>query len=1072
MLKSTLFKFITSPITRLSFSIVMLTVSLLLVADLLGLTPDANESEMQTRKVIVESLAVQLSGNITNDQFDNIENTLRSVVARNDSVLSAAVRLASGDLFAASVMHDKNWTLQADDPSTSTQVHVQLVNKQGLWGNVELRFKPLYTDSNFFQSPQFLVILFMSLAGFIVYQLFLKHSLKELNPDAVIPERVRAALDTLTEGLLIIDQDDYIVFTNTSFADKTGLSTNDLIGKKSSSLGWERKERKSDSNSMPWLCLLEGEEMPEDVTVRLKAGLKEARTLTVNASPIIATGEKVRGILVTFDDITGIESKNEELNRALVKLESSQREITRQNKELEVLATRDPLTNTLNRRSLFQGFDTLYIEAIDHNEELSCIMVDIDHFKQVNDTYGHSVGDTVIKYLSNLLTDCSRPNDLVGRYGGEEFVIALPATTIEEAAVIAERMRKTIEAGDKDKLPKELSITSSFGVSSLVVGVSAPAELVEYADEALYVAKEGGRNRVVMWSDDLPKSSSENTTPVVKQEVMQASVQVQPTTVTEIKPVSQSSDNRSSLEADGTERLWDGEIIPPEKIKVHDEGHGNSTEMVLLFDRIDQAIKRSHRYNTQTAVLVMNIDALQKIQDTMGMKVASKLTKTISARLKRAFRDTDTITIAKENEMLFSVSRMGNNDLVILLADLDDTGVVTSIIQRIFAVQDEPVEVEGNEIYLTTDIGVSVYPIDGDDMDTLIKKASSAMRASKTMARNNYRFYSSDINKHSRHQLRLEADLHHALDRAEFIIHYQPKVDIKTGDISSMEALIRWNHPQLGMVNPNDFIPLAEQTGLIHEITIWVIREVNKQLNIWKSAGHEMVKVAVNISPVQFHNPNLGDSIVELFKDLGVENNAIEIEITESALMQNMDTAIGSLGKLSKAGVHIALDDFGTGFSSLSCLKDLPLNTVKIDRSFIIDLVDSAEYTALVYAIVAMSKALNLKIVAEGVETVEQLRFLQDMGCDQIQGYLTAKPMPSNEILKLMSDSSSIKRLITNHVSNQSVLPGQEAATAVSGMLGVLNEFTTTALQGTIIRPENKHNDPTLSNRNHQKGHF
>jgi EAL domain-containing protein (putative c-di-GMP-specific phosphodiesterase class I) len=269
------------------------------------------------------------------------------------------------------------------------------------------------------------------------------------------------------------------------------------------------------------------------------------------------------------------------------------------------------------------------------------------------------------------------------------------------------------------------------------------------------------------------------------------------------------------------------------------------------------------------------------------------------------------------------------------------------------------------------------------------------------------------------------------------------------------------------MVNPNDFISLAEQTGIIHEITIWVIREVSKQLNIWKSAGHEMVKVAVNLSPVQFHNPNLGDNLVELFKELKVENNAIEIEITESALMQNMDTAIGSLGKLSEAGVHIALDDFGTGYSSLSCLKDFPLNTVKIDRSFIIDLVDSAEYTALVYAIIAMSKALSLNVVAEGVETVEELRLLQDMGCDQIQGYLTAKPMPSNEVLKLMSDSSSIKRLVTDHVSGQSVLPGQVAATAVSGLMGILNEFTETALQGTIIQPENKQNDPTVSNRNH-----
>jgi diguanylate cyclase (GGDEF)-like protein/PAS domain S-box-containing protein len=1049
-----------SPLVRLSFGIVMLTISLLLMADLIGLSPDAYTAELQSRKVIAESLAVQMSGNIIDGQDDNIKATLHSVVERNDNVLSAALRRTSGELFAISGMHNENWTLGPDDSSTPTQIQVPLINSEGRWGNIELRLSPLNASNNFLQSSQFLLILFMTLAGFIVYLLFLKHSLRELNPDAVIPERVRAALDTLAEGLLIIDQNDFVVFSNKSFADKVGLSVEELIGKKSNSLGWEQKERKSDSKIMPWDCLLKGEEMPKEVTVKLKAGLKKARTLRVNASPIMSTADDVKGALITFDDITSIESKNKELNRAMDKLEHSQREITRQNKELQVLATRDPLTNSLNRRSLFQGFDTLFEEAIEHDEVLSCIMVDIDHFKAVNDNFGHSVGDTVIKYLAALLTEYSRPNDLVGRFGGEEFVIVLPNTSIEDGAVIADRIRQAIQDGDKDKLPKDLSITSSFGVSSLVSGASDPKELVDQADAALYVAKEGGRNRVVMWSAELANDSLENTDLETKQEVTTSTVvnQSQPSPVTDIKTTALSSNDEpiTSIGLD-TKKESNTEIALKQEIGVDNAATASSKDMAVLFDRIDQSIKRAQRNNTQTAVMILSVDALQRIQDTMGMAVLSKFSKTMTSRLKEILRDTDIVSLAHDNELLFSISRLGNNDIVLLLADLEDINIINTIIQRIFASQSKPVEVEGHEIYLDTDIGVSVFPTDGEDMDTLVKNASSAMRAGKKSGgRNNFRFYSDDINKHSRHQMRLETDLHHAIERNEFIVYYQPKIDIKTGEITSMEALIRWVHPQLGLVNPNDFIPLAEQTCLIDEITVWVIREVSKQINIWNSAGHEMISVAVNLSAVQFRNPQLGDDLVELFQDLGVQNNAIELEVTETAVVQNMDSAINSLNKLSEAGVHISLDDFGTGYSSLNYLKRFPLHTIKIDRSFIIDLMHGANDVALVSAIIAMSKALNLNVIAEGVETLEQLRLLQDMGCDQIQGYLTAKPMPSHEALNLLSDSSDIKQLITEYSCDQTVFSNQESFTSMGTMFGVVNNFTETAKERAIIQLEKR----------------
>lgn len=1052
-----MWRFLKSPLVRISFGLTMLTVSMLLIADFLGLAPDTKSAALQSRKVIVESIAVQLSIETVDRQLHSVEEILRSVVGRNSSILSGAVRLRAGDLLSEYGNHGKYWTLQPGDRSTATQVQVPLYNEEGHWGNVELRFKALANKGGLlsFRSSFLTVILFMALAGFLAYLLFLKRTLRELNPDAVIPERVRKALDTLAEGLLIVDINGYIIFSNIVFACKTGLKPKQLVGKESAGFDWEIDSVENDNRELPWIRVLEGQEVPKGTRVRLKTALEATYTFTVNVSPITASADKIMGALITFDDITEIETKNEELRRTLGKLEKSQREISRQNQELLVLATRDPLTGILNRRSLFQGFETLFKEALEECGELSCIMVDIDHFKLVNDRFGHPVGDEVIKLLAKILTEHSRPNDLVGRFGGEEFLIVSPGVDSDIAAGIAERMRSAIQeegGGESSSLPQ---ITSSFGVATLSGGVHHHKELLEQADKALYAAKEAGRNRVIKWSSTweggAPQEEFKSATEQRPADDVGALSDGQREGVEEKSQLVQPGFDQSQgqdakvvrIHPQGTNELQVAQqnekmlLDPP---RLSDEVYLSSN--ILLVDRIDQAIKRAQRSGTHIAVMVINIDALQRVSDTLGLTVNEKFAKIIVARLKQVLRLTDTVALTEESELLSSVFLLGRSEIIILLTDLKQSEIVTTILQRIFTMNNEPVEVEGSEFYLNPNIGVSLFPFDGADPDTLIRHASSAMREAKqNLGRKSFQFYADDINRQSKKQIRLEAELHHALERDELIVYYQPKVDLRNGKIVGMEALLRWQHPQLGLVPPDDFIPLAEQIGLIEEIDQWVLESVCRQIRFWQEAGFDTVKVAINLSPLEFMNLDLGNQIIRLVEDYGVPASAIELEVTETAVIQNMDTAVAILQSLNDAGFGISVDDFGTGYSSLDYLKLFPLSKVKIDRSFISDFMAGSNDAAIVSAIIAMSHSLGLRVVAEGVETEEQLRFLQDLHCDEIQGYLISRPVPREEAEDLLAQPSSIRRMILEYGGNASGLKKHEGASPASGMIGILNDF-------------------------------
>ncbi|WP_203300900.1 EAL domain-containing protein [Marinobacter sediminum] len=1011
-------KFFLSPLIRISFSLTLLTVSMLLISDLLGLIPDTRHAELQSRKFAAESLAVQLSNEITRKQLEGVDHILQSIVARNEFITSAAVRKKGGELVSEFGGHEQYWTLQSGDKSTATQVLVPLFNGQDRWGNVELTFTDLNGNGGLFSlRNSFLgILLFISLGGFLVYLLFLKRALRELNPDAVIPERVSKALDTLSEGLLIVDQKGFVVFANLAFAKKMGLKPQELLGKDIAGFGWGSPGEGGDRLNLPWADVLTGQTLSRSATLTLTNGLNEVCILNVNVSPITATEGKVRGVLITFDDITQIEAKNEALHRTLQKLERSQKEISRQNQELQWLAARDPLTGVLNRRSLTHHMDLLFDEAREEGGEFSCIMVDIDHFKSVNDRFGHGVGDETIKLVTQILTECSRSGDLVGRLGGEEFVVILPETDVNAAARIAERMRSAIEGADTATIHSDLRITSSFGIAALLDGAASAPDLLAQADKALYVAKETGRNRVICWSRTMASD------PSLELAHEQDSV-VSALPVIDSKPAVQLPAKKSGAEA-----------------KLGRDSAAGRPSDALLQDRIEQGINRARRDGTHIAVLVVNVDSLQRVKDTLGFALAEKLAKKIIACLKQTLRSTDTVAVCEQEGLLFTVSRLDGNEIALVLTDLERPEIVTKILQRIFLAFKTSISVESNEFYLNVNLGVSLFPRDGADAEILLRNAGSAMREGKrAQGDNSFWFYADEINQSAKKQIQLEAELHRAIERNELTVYYQPKIDLRTGEINSMEALVRWQHPISGLVQPGEFIPLAEQAGLIEELDRWVIRAVCQQISFWQKSGYGTVPVAVNLSPFEFRNPNLAEEIIAVVEEFDIPAEALEIEITETAVMHCLDAATGILEKLGAAGIRFYLDDFGTGYSSISYLKRFPISVVKIDRTFITDFLKNSSDASIVSAIIAMSHSLGIRVVAEGVETEEQLRFLQDLHCDEVQGYLMSKPLPKEQITELLAHASNIRQKVLEYGAEYRRL--RDVQGSAPAMIGIVNAF-------------------------------
>jgi diguanylate cyclase (GGDEF)-like protein/PAS domain S-box-containing protein len=418
----------------------------------------------------------------------------------------------------------------------------------------------------------------------------------------------------------------------------------------------------------------------------------------------------------------------------------------------------------------------------------------------------------------------------------------------------------------------------------------------------------------------------------------------------------------------------------------------------LFYDRLQQALAQARRNGWISAVLFVDLDRFKIVNDTLGHAHGDEVLQKVAERLTRCVRSGDT------------VGRLGGDEFAIILNELaasENAGVVA---QNVLKVLSDPFAVDGNEVHATASIGIAIYPADSANVDTLISDADTAMYSAKAAGRNGFRYYTSEMNERALEKVQLERKLRRALERDEFLLHFQPKMDIASGEIAGFEALLRWQPPGSALVPPERFIPLLEETGLIVPVGEWVLRAACAQVSQWSAAHLRPVPIAVNLSARQFHQQDLCAVVKKSLKEHGVAAGFIELEITESAAMRNPETSIATLRELKALGVHLSIDDFGTGYSSLSYLKRLPVDTVKIDRSFITDLATNPDDASIAQAIINMAHNLRLKVVAEGVETASQLSFLSSHGCDQMQGYYFARPLPANEVTQMLQENRQLQR--------------------------------------------------------------
>jgi diguanylate cyclase (GGDEF)-like protein/PAS domain S-box-containing protein len=429
-----------------------------------------------------------------------------------------------------------------------------------------------------------------------------------------------------------------------------------------------------------------------------------------------------------------------------------------------------------------------------------------------------------------------------------------------------------------------------------------------------------------------------------------------------------------------------------EKIRhmAHHDALTGLPNRVLLHDRVSQAIAQAQRNREVLAMLFIDLDRFKTVNDSLGHHVGDLLLKTVGRRLETCTRGSDT------------VARIGGDEFVVLLGELDQPEDARHVAQKVLDALSEPVTIDTHELKVTPSIGICVYPHDGADVETLMRNADTAMYHAKQMGRNNYQFFTQAMNDAAQERLLLENDLRHAVERGEFTLHYQPQLDLKTGRIVGFEALVRWLHPQRGMVGPSQFVPAAEETGLIGQIGEWVLREACSQARAWHRAGHSELQVSVNCSAQQFQRESFVEAVGDVLRATGLPAERLDLEITESVIIQHSEAVIARFQALDNMGVRISIDDFGTGYSSLSYLKRFAIHQLKIDQSFVRDISSDPDDAAIVSAIIAIAHSLGLQVVAEGLEAPEQLAFLRALGCDVAQGYYFSKPVPAEEFERLL----------------------------------------------------------------------
>ena len=423
----------------------------------------------------------------------------------------------------------------------------------------------------------------------------------------------------------------------------------------------------------------------------------------------------------------------------------------------------------------------------------------------------------------------------------------------------------------------------------------------------------------------------------------------------------------------------------------------------LLFnEQLVKAIAQAERQGRRVAIMFVDLDNFKRVNDTLGHKAGDELLRVASARLGSTLRAHDTLSRQYSEQAPHSIARLGGDEFTVLLTDLPDPEMAAAVAKRLVNALAEPITVQGTEVFVGGSIGVALYPEDGTDIDTLLMNADTAMYRAKAAGRGGFQLYDRSMHARALDRLRMETRLRRALERKEFVLHYQPRIDVISKKIVGAEALIRWNHPERGLLPPGEFIPLVEDSGLVIPIGEWAIQTVCRQSADWAAAGLHTVPIAVNLASTHLRERSLPSLVREALASHGVTASCLEIEVTESILLADPELSVSIAQELASMGVNLSIDDFGTGYSSMSYLKKLPITALKIDRSFVRDLGVDPDDEAIVGAIIALAHSLKLKVVAEGVETRSQLNFLQTLGCDEYQGFLSSRAVEPEAFAQML----------------------------------------------------------------------
>jgi diguanylate cyclase (GGDEF)-like protein len=621
------------------------------------------------------------------------------------------------------------------------------------------------------------------------------------------------------------------------------------------------------------------------------------------------------------------------------------------------LAIRDELTGSHNRRYLIGLIEQERERVVKGAKPFCVCLLDIDFFKRINDTYGHAAGDAVLRSFAVTVQKQIRENDAFGRYGGEEFLLMLPETSLEDAMLFAERVRMGIERLSFRDVSGELKVSVSIGVAQFRLGETI-GQTVTRADEALYTAKSSGRNRVVNYGQTV--------------ELMREQPELPSTPL--------------ALELTDTSQC--------------DPLTGLLGRRVLR-DRLNHAMARSIRNERLVGLMLLNVNKFKDVNEALGYEAGDAILAQIALNVRDCLRDSDTVV------------RWGGDEFVVILEDLAQIGDAQQVAEKILDRFALPLRAGERESFVSLSVGIATFPAPGCDIDTLLKRADTAMTRAKMWGENSVQVYSSDAPLPPSERLILKNHLREALTQGQLLLEYQPQVDIVSRRIVGVEALIRWNHPQYGRIEPGRFITLAEETGLIVPIGEWVLRTACAQNRAWVDAGLPALKTAVNLSARQLKHPELVGRVLEIIGETGIAPSCLDLEITEGILIDNMEMNRQGLETLRQAGVQVSIDDFGTGYSSLSYLTELPADILKMDRSFVIRLGQGGHGTrsyALAESIIHMAHRLDLSVIAEAVETEEQLADLTAMGCDCAQGYYFHRPLAADKVAELLRQQADTDR--------------------------------------------------------------